>query len=62
MPENDREWCAQLLRDHENRYHATGSIPVKISTKWFKFSGGWKAAVAILAIIAAVAITYLRSK
>jgi hypothetical protein len=63
MPEFDREWCARLLKEHEERYHAVhNSEPVKLTGKGFALSGNWRAVVAIVALLSLVAITAILSK
>ena len=63
MTTPDREWCAQMLKEHEERYHAVrSSEPVKLTGKGFTLTGNWRAVVGIVALLSLVAITAILAK
>lgn len=61
----DREWFAQLLYEHEQRFHSNEkktSVPIRIESKWGTITGNWKGVVFIVVTLAVVAVTFILSR
>jgi hypothetical protein len=62
-PVTDREWAAQLLLEHELRYHQkTPSNPVELRGKGLVLKGNWRGVAIVAVSTAAVLITYFLTK